>query len=326
MLADQNCSFNLSEWRAYMRGQRRSDSFLATLNTTFCALHDQPHQSRESELTCAALVEQLIENQFWGMGADHSVQCIALRQLAAKADELHHNYHSFAHVREVMLSGIALIDRYEDQTSSRLPDDFRFNVLITTLIHDIGHPGQKLAKNVETEAQTLGKALPEYCRYLSNKNNIEPIILGVLVTGQPFFASIEELNDRYKTHNNIINQSGLFSRINPMAHEHVLFTRIIGMADILPSLVSSERLMIGALKFVIEDGRQPGLDNTTQAALGFLGAVEKSPSPFENFGSAIPFEELRTGVRSAGLRRDITVKIEAFSKQPPVNSNTLRGP
>lgn len=303
--------FNLQIWRNYMRGREKSQSFHEGLNETFCALHEIPHRSERTELTCSALIEHLITDQFWGSDDDFPAHSLALRQLAKRVDELHHDYHSFAHVREVMLSAIALIDRYERLTENKLPNEFKFNAILTALIHDIGHPGQKLAKNVETEAEALADALPKYCKYLPRQMTIEPTILGCLTTAQEFFCAPDELDKRYACHRNTVNRSGFFTRIHPRAREHITFTQIIGMSDILPSLASAERLAIGAMKFNIESNLPVTAESILQTAAGFLKAVEKSKHPFKRFGIPIDFNGLRKGLQEPALKEMLGGRIAA---------------
>lgn len=311
--------FDLSAWRHETMGLKKPAVFWANLNQTFCDLHDAPHRNGTAELTCSELVEQLLASDFLEDGITPMTAGAenVLRWAGKKADELDHEYHGSAHIREVTLSSIGLIDWLEKSLGAKFSTDFKLNAVVTALVHDLAHPGQAESKNLTTEAMALQQAVPYLTGKLNVRRNIEPIIIATLATAQPFFALPAELQERYNDTKKIILARYSLHNINPIVIEHTALANLMGAADLIPSLASPERLVIGAMKFNIESNLPVTAESVLQTANGFLKAVESSNSPFMDYGIPVDFDGLRKGLEHPALRNMLEQRITHHQNARP---------
>ncbi len=319
MLAEPDYHFDLSEWRITMRRQRLIPGWLNRLDQTLCGIHEKAHKANKPELTCVELIDQLLGDTFLAPAEKDQplniTEVRALKSAAKSADQLNHAYHRGPHIREVILCTIALIEWIESAHNKNFPLDFKYNAVATALIHDMAHPGQYLAKNIKTESEALAEALGNHYQHLSAKR-LNAITIGTLATAQDFFPDMAELQKRFLDNQSIITRHLKAKQLNPQIADHMELAAIISLADILPSLVSPKRLLLGSMKFIQElDSPKLTTPNVFKVAAGFTGAVQKAHqnrnSPFERFGIPFHFGKLHAGMACTEMHQLISGKINA---------------
>ena len=235
----------LPEWRGKMLGYKNSAEWLQGLNKAL--------SQRDSTITCQALIGDLNEIGYFDDCIDAHKRN-ALYLMAAEADTMtRHAYHNRHHVLDVMLTTIALVDWIEKYKNKKFSSDFKFNALCAATSHDNFHPGMAAAKSVKTESEAISEGLDSYYKELPLANLI-PILLGVMATAYPYFPNPNELHKRMLENSILLSAKEIdASEITvELVNASRQLYQIIGMADVLPSLCSAQRLAIGSAKVTQE--------------------------------------------------------------------------
>jgi hypothetical protein len=290
-------AFDLQQWRQDLRACENSEEWLCQLATSLDRLHAKSVDNQSvREMTCAELIEIAISQKV--CGDLHFTQTNALRELAGAADKLDQKtgnvYHRSSHIRETILSVIALMDRYES-LGNQLSNDTKFNAICTMALHDNGHYSQKGPnRGAGVEINTTATALTNgHLTSLSIHYHLAPIVVGSLATAFPFFATADSLDERAKK---LLAQPAInkmYPTLQIRSEDHILLAQIAGAADLLPSLCDETRLILGAARVTKEENLNKVIhgDDVLETAQIFLGAVKPSGHPYKAlFELDIPWE------------------------------------
>jgi hypothetical protein len=292
---------NFITWRNSLRGSKNSIAWQAALLATLNGLHETPKADGRSELSCTELMHTIIDAGYFQTCELSSEEQHALFELANAANKLNYKgncYHTAAHVREVMLSSIALMDRQEETNRLEFNHLARFLGLLTATGHDNGHYHNRnkpmpITNPYPRESSTVFYALKQHLAKLTPYQQAA-FAVAVFATGMPALPSTEDLNNRigfYRTELKAICPNGNFH-----AAEHMWLAQLTGMADLLPSLLSPQRLEWGAKKIAAEITANATPNFATCLAITFTQQIQQLPATAGKLGLVINLEELKNSM------------------------------